>query len=163
MANRLPYLAWLRAIAIPGVFLRHANRPFDRTDWPIKNTELSLPLSAFPLLFAPWGMPLFFLVAGAGKESAVRHRTLRQVVDERFKRLLVPHLFGCLLLTPIQLYLEWTQRIQTRLLSNSFQEFVSNRPLPIRSEIFGWDEYHLWSLGFLFSFSPEKTLKEKKK
>jgi fucose 4-O-acetylase-like acetyltransferase len=163
MANRLHCLGWLRVIAIPGVFLCHANRPFDLADWHIRNTELSLPLSAFLLLFAPWGMPLFFLVPGAGKEFASRHRTLRQYVNERFKRLLAPYLFGCLLLSPILLNLEWTQSIQTQLLGNSCQEFVSNRPLPIRSEIFGWAEYHLWSLGFLFSFSPEKTLKEKKK
>ncbi len=157
MANRLHDLGWLRAIAIPGGFPCPANCPFDRTDWHIKNGELSLSLSAFLLLFARRGMPLFFLVAGAEKESAVRHRTLRQVVNERFKRLLVPHLFGCLPLTPIPFCLKWTQKIQIRLLSNSFQAFVSNCPLPIRSEISGWDKYHLRSLAFLFSFSPQKT------
>ncbi|MCL4250177.1 MAG: acyltransferase [Anaerolineae bacterium] len=150
---RLHYLDWLRVIAILGVFLYHTMRPFDLTDWHIKNAELSLPLTAFLLFFAPWGMPFFFLVAGTGTWFALQHRTMRQFANERFKRLLVPFIFGCLLLTPVMLYLEWTHKVQTGLLNNAFHEFVSSRGIPIGPQIFGWAGYHLWFLGFLFSYS----------
>ncbi|MCC7448610.1 MAG: acyltransferase family protein [Anaerolineae bacterium] len=152
-ANRLHYLDWLRVMAILGVFLYHAIHPFDLTDWHIKNTELSLPLTALLLFFAPWGMPLFFLVAGTGTWFALRHRTVRQYVAERCQRLLIPFICGCLLLTPVMLYTEWTHKVQTGVWHTSFQEFLGSRGIPIGPQIFGWMGYHLWFLGFLFSFS----------
>ncbi len=151
--NRLYYLDWLRVTAILGVFLYHAIHPFDLTDWHVKNAELSLPLTAFLLSFAPWGMPFFFLIAGTGTRFALGHRTASQYAEERFKRLLVPFIFGCLLLTPIMLYIEWTHKVQVGLSANSFQGFISSRGIPIGPQIFGWAGYHLWFLGFLFSFS----------
>ncbi len=81
------------------------------------------------------------------------HRTISGYVKERFKRLLVPFIFGCLLLTPIMLYIEWSHKVQTGLLTNSFQDFVGSRGIPISPQFFGWAGYHLWFLGFLFSFS----------
>ena len=152
-ANRLHYLDWLRVIAILGVFLYHAIHPFDLTGWHVKNAELSLPLTVLLLFFAPWGMPLFFLVAGTGTWFALRHRTIRQYVNERCQRLLFPFIFGCLLLTPVMLYTEWTHKVQTGVWHASFQEFISSRGIPIGPQIFGWAGYHLWFLGFLFSFS----------
>lgn len=152
-ANRLHYLDWLRVIAILGVFLYHAIHPFDLTDWHIKNAELSLPLTALLLFFSPWGMPLFFLVAGTGTWFALRHRTARQYVSERCQRLLIPFMFGCLLLTPLMLYLEWTHKVQTGVWHNTFQAFLSNRAVPIGPQIFGWAGYHLWFLGFLLAYS----------
>jgi peptidoglycan/LPS O-acetylase OafA/YrhL len=152
-AIRLHYLDWLRVIAILGVFLYHAVHPFDLTDWHIKNAELSLPLTAFLLFFGLWGMPFFFLVAGTGTWFALRRRSARQYANERFQRLLVPWFFGCILLTPAMLYFEWMHKTQMGLLNGSFHEFVIARSLPIGPEIFGWAGYHLWFLGFLFSFS----------
>lgn len=150
---RLHYLDWLRVIAILGVFLYHAIHPFDLTDWHIKNAEQSRLLTGFLLFTAPWGMPFFFLVAGTGTWFALRCRSARQYASERFRRLFVPFIFGCLLLTPVMLYFEWMHKTQTGVLTGSFWEFVNSRTMPISCEIFGWAGYHLWFLGFLFSFS----------
>ena len=69
-SERLHYLDWLRVILIFGVFLFHALHPFDALlDWHIKNAERSGAATAFLLLVNPWGIPLFFLVAGAGRED----------------------------------------------------------------------------------------------
>jgi peptidoglycan/LPS O-acetylase OafA/YrhL len=151
--HRVYYLDWLRVLAILGVFFYHALRPFDLTEWHIKNVEMSLPLTAVLLFFAPWGMPFFFLVAGTGTWFALQHRTPRRYVHERFKRLLVPYLFGVLLLTPIMLCTEWAHKVRSGVLNTTFQEFVGSRSMIIGPEIFGWAGYHLWFLGFLFSFS----------
>ncbi len=153
MANRLHYLDWLHLTAIPGVLLRQTNHPSDLTDWHLKNSQLSPPFSAFLLYSASWRTGFLFLAARAGKELTLRHRTLRQHVNERTKRLSVPHLFGCLLLIPILRRLEWTQRIPTPLFGNSFQESVIKSPLPICAEISGWNECCQWSFAFRFSFS----------
>jgi len=150
---RLHYLDWLRVAAILGVFLYHAVHPFDLTDWHIKNAELSELITAFLLFVSPWGMPFFFLIAGSGTWFALRHRTARQYVTERFQRLLIPFICGCLLLTPLMLYVEWLHKTQIGLMTGSFWEFVGGRPMPISCQFFGWAGYHLWFLGFLFSFS----------
>ena len=62
---RLYYLDWLRVILIFGVFLFHVLSPFaPMQPWHIKNAEQSIAVMAVLRLFDPWGIPLFFLVAG---------------------------------------------------------------------------------------------------
>lgn len=150
---RLHYLDWLRVVAILGVFLYHAVHPFDLTDWHIKNAEQSDLITAFLLFVSPWGMPFFFLIAGTGTWFALRKRSARQYLDERFRRLLIPFVFGCLLLTPVMLYFEWMHKTQMGLWNLTFWEFVSSRQMPVSCQFFGWAGYHLWFLGFLFSYS----------
>ena len=91
---RLHYLDWLRVLAILMVFLFHAVHLFDLTGWHIKNTEQSMALTAVLVLLGLWGMPFFFLMAGTGSWFALQRRTPRQYASERFKRLLVPFIFG---------------------------------------------------------------------
>jgi peptidoglycan/LPS O-acetylase OafA/YrhL len=63
---RLHYLDWLQVLAILGVFLFHAFHPFDALfDWHIKNAEKSTLATFFAGFFNLWGMPFFFLMAGA--------------------------------------------------------------------------------------------------
>ena len=151
--TRLYYLDWLRVLATLGVFLFHASNVFNTTDFEIKNAEGSMAILIIQGLFFPWGMPLFFLVAGAGSWFALRRRTGGQFTRERTLRLLVPFLTGTLLLGPIQLYLSWRHRIEIGVWDGSFLDFVAVRlayPFP---KIFGAVGYHMWFLGFLFAYS----------
>jgi peptidoglycan/LPS O-acetylase OafA/YrhL len=155
----LHYIDWLRVLAIVGVFLYHAIRPFVHHDWLIGNRYQSLALTFVCLVFlGSWGMPLFFLMAGAGTGFALRRRSGRQYVSERIKRLLIPLIVGAILLSPVQFYIEWIHKgwysgsflgfipafLQGR--AQEFQGVVSPRIF----EAFG---SHLWFLGYLFSFS----------
>jgi len=152
-AARLYYLDWLRVLAVAGVFLFHAVHPFDLTPWHIKNGELSTAVTLFIVFLFPWGMPFFFLLAGSSSWFALRHRSGRQFVQERFNRLLVPYIVGALLLMPVMLFFEWRHKVQTGLLSGSYLDFVLNRNAGLTPVWFGALGYHLWFLGFLFSFS----------
>ena len=151
--QRIYYLDWLRVIAIVGVFLFHAVHPFDLTAWHIKNAEQSMVVTVFIAFMFPWGMPFFFLLAGAGSWFALRHRTARQFAYERFNRLMLPFIFGALLLMPVMLFFEWQHKLQTGVLTSSFIEFVLDRNVGFTPIWFGALGYHLWFLGFLFSFS----------
>ena len=103
---RLDYLDWLSVLLILGVFLYHAIHPFVlNLDWQIKNAEQSEAFMAILLTVNPWGLPLFFLVAGAGSYFALRRRNNRQYISERVNRLLIPFVIGSILLTPFQEYL----------------------------------------------------------
>jgi peptidoglycan/LPS O-acetylase OafA/YrhL len=154
---RLYYLDWLRVILIFGVFLFHAMHPFDSlSDWHIKNAEQSDAVSAFLLITNPWGIPLFFLVAGAGSKFALRRRSNRQYVSERVSRLLIPFIVGSILLTPIQKYLE---ALNKGSFEGSFLSFLPEWLAETASGtwfspvVFADWGAHLWFLGFLFSFS----------
>jgi glucan biosynthesis protein C len=150
---RLHYLDWLRVLAILGVFLFHAVHPFDMFPWEIKNAEQSVAVTLFIVFLGPWGMPLFFLVSGTGSWFALRRRTGRQYAGERIQRLLIPFIIGSILLSPIQLYFQWSHQTQTGLFEGSLLEFYQIREISFGPRVFGWAGYHLWFLGFLFAYS----------
>jgi glucan biosynthesis protein C len=105
--ERLYFLDWLRVLAVLGVFYFHTLRPFDSlVDWNVKNTQRSLVATVFIGLFFSWGMPLFFVLAGAASWFALRSRTGHQFLRERSLRLLIPLFVGFILLSPPQAYVE---------------------------------------------------------
>ncbi len=155
---RLHYLDWLRVLAILGVFLFHAVHPFDATAWHIKNAEQSLVVTlVFVIFLYPWGMPMFFLLSGAGSWFALRLRTWQQYANERVMRLFVPFLVGSLLFSLFQAFLEWSHKTQTGIFAGPFSEFVINHGIGYQPgfgpRIFAWLGYHLWFLGFLFAYA----------
>jgi peptidoglycan/LPS O-acetylase OafA/YrhL len=156
-STRLYYLDWLRVLLLLGVFLYHVIRPFDPLiDWHINNAEQSTLILTILLLVNPWGIPLFFLVAGAASMFALRRRSNRQFISERMMRLLIPFIVGSILLTPFQKYLEALHKgsFQGTFLSylpELLNEIiVSNWLTPL---VFGRLGLHLWFLAFLFVYS----------
>ena len=154
---RLYYLDWLRVLLLLGVFLYHVIRPFDPLiDWHINNADQSDIILTVLLLINPWGIPLFFLVAGAATMFALRRRSNRQFISERATRLLIPFIVGSILLTPFQKYLEALHKGKFEgTFLNYFPEMLAesisgNLLTPL---IFGRWGLHLWFLGFLFVYS----------
>ena len=158
-STRLHYLDWLRVIAIVGVWAYHSARPFMVQEWLINSTQTSLTITAVFLVFlGSMGMPLFFMMAGIGCLFALRRRTGRQFAMERTKRLLIPFVVGCILLSPVQFYMEWVHKGWYQ---GSFLQFV---PVLVQDRlhmltatfsprIFEALGSHLWFLGYLLTFS----------
>jgi glucan biosynthesis protein C len=160
-AARLRYLDSLRVLSILMVFLFHAVHPFDFGDWQVKNAVQSEILTIILLFLSIWGMPFFFMLAGTSSCLALQRRTARQYVSERFYRLLIPFIAGSILFWPIEYYCESMNKIQRGVLT-SFPAFLSAytifNPRLLRfpgfsPRWFGVAGYHLWFLGFLFSFA----------
>jgi peptidoglycan/LPS O-acetylase OafA/YrhL len=149
---RLHYLDWLRVLAIFGVFLFHSLHVFDLGDWHIKNSEQSTELTIVLILFSMWGLPFFFMISGTGSWFALRRRSPGQYASERFKRLAVPFVVGALLFMPMMLYFEWSHHILTGQTTLTFVEFAARPMMGLTPMWFGTLGYHLWFLGFLFSF-----------
>lgn len=66
--------------------------------------QSSEPLEALwpPMaLLNVWRIPLLFFVSGMGVCFSMRKRTWRQLIGERMRRILIPFLFGMVLLVPI--------------------------------------------------------------
>jgi glucan biosynthesis protein C len=152
-APRLYYIDWLRVLAILGVFLFHSTNVFNTMPFHIKNIDQSAVITTIQAFFFPWGMPLFFMIAGAGTWFALKRRTSSQYVKERSNRLLIPFVVGSILLSPLQLYFEWSHKVQTGVFAGSFTQFVGSLPWEASPRIFGVVGYHLWFLGFLLMFS----------
>jgi hypothetical protein len=120
------------------------------------NAERSDAILSILLLVNPWGIPLFFLVAGTGTMFALRRRSNRQFIRERVSRLLIPFIVGSILLTPFQKYLE---ALHKETFQGSFLSFIPellNESISgnlLNPVIFGRWGMHLWFLGFLFTFS----------
>ena len=150
---RLHYIDWLRVLAILGVFLFHTMRPFGEIPWGIKNAEQSRLVTIFIIFFAPWGIPMFYFLSGAGSWFALRRRTGRQYAVERVQRLLIPFIVGSLLFSLIQLYIQWLHQSQTGAFVGTLWEFFLGRRVGLEPRLFGWVGLHLWFLGFLFAFS----------
>lgn len=97
----------LRILAVLLLFPFHVARIFNvGEDWYVKNAQESKALSWAIINFVdPWHMPLLFALAGAATWFALGHRTGRAYARERVKRLLVPLVFGLLVVVPPQPYL----------------------------------------------------------
>lgn len=148
--ERVAYIDWLRVVAFGGVFLVHVCEPFNPWDtWHITNTPRSPFLGELIVLFAPWIMPLFMLLAGAVAWHSLEHRSNAQYVKERILRIFVPLMIGLLVLVPPQVYAERVWRGQY---TGSFfawypQFFHGWYP----KGNFSW--HHLWFIAHLFIYS----------
>lgn len=62
-------------------------------------------ISSFIVFFSPFFMPLLFVLAGIGTKYALQKRTIKEYLAERVRRLLIPLLYGTLLLTSVMSYI----------------------------------------------------------
>lgn len=148
--NRQNYLDWLRMLAIIGVLVIHSSMIFSAEErWHIKNKDTSQLFTEFNFWFSRFRMPLLFFISGAVTFFIVQKRSTGTFLKMRFHRLIVPLVFGMLILIPPQIYLE---RV-TQGFTGSYLEFYPRvfeaRPYP-RGDT-SW--HHLWFILYLFLFN----------
>lgn len=62
-------------------------------------------ISSIVVFFSPYFMPLMFFIAGISTRFALQKRTIRQYILERTKKLLIPFVFGTMLIMPVMTYI----------------------------------------------------------
>jgi len=152
--ERKHYIDWLRVLAFGLLFLFHSWRPFDQFPWHIKNEEQNYIFDLLTMFTHGWRMFLIFLVSGAGTWFALKSRKKAFVMD-RIKRLIVPFLFGIVLIIPPQRFYEW---ITYRDFAGTYFDFLLTYPSQqlganMGSSLLLWFGHlgtHLWFLPFLF-------------
>jgi glucans biosynthesis protein C len=148
-AGRLYYLDWIRVLAMVGIFFFHNCRFYDSfSDWHVKNA-LTNPAASWTVAFlSMWIMPLFFLIAGAGSYLAFRSRSAGQFLKERTLRLLIPLIFGMLVIVVPQAYFQAVSHGTDLSGLNLFEIYwLYLQSLP------DMNTFHLWFLIDLFIFS----------
>jgi glucans biosynthesis protein C len=144
----------LRVLAVLLLIPFHSARVFDVFDtFYVKSPTTSGGLSWAVVAFLnPWHMPLLFVLAGAATWLALGHRDAKGYLGERTRRLLVPLLFGLLVIVPPQGFL--ASRFRGG--HDSLTGFLG-RYWTIEGDLSGytgsWTPAHLWFIGFLFIFS----------
>jgi len=143
---------WLRIFAVITIFFFHCARLFDYDQWHVKNGQLSFGMSVFVAFVVQWIMPLFFVLSGESACFSLRSRKAGQYIRKRFQRLIIPFIFGVLVLAPPQIYLE---RVSNAQFAGSFIQFYPHYfdGLYGYGGNFAWMGLHLWYLLFLFVFS----------
>jgi glucan biosynthesis protein C len=147
-------LDWLRVIAFGLLIYYHAAIAFIPDGMPmIQNQEISLSLQVMAAFLHEFRLALLFLISGVGVFFALRHRNRTQFMRERSVRLLVPFVFGLLVIVPPMVFLEkrFIGDITGDLLG-SFVEFYfalfTDGVYP--SGHLSW--HHYWFIAYLFLF-----------
>ena len=150
--TRVDYIDWLRVVTTLGVFVFHSARFFDKFgDWHVKNATSWIGANIIVGFMSQWIMPMFMVLAGASTYYSLRSRSAWQYIWERILRLLVPFLFGMLVIVVPQAYYELLYHGKT-----SFANLLDYYPLYILSlpqRFAHFSFYHLWFLAVLFIFS----------
>lgn len=148
------YLDWLRTFVVFWLIPFHASRIYDVWHpYYVKGEHLSLGLSVVFGFFAAWGMELLFVVAGQASWYALGRRGPRRYRGERVHRLLIPALFGLLVLVPLMAYLGRVSRSGS---AESLLGFYARffRPWEPGDPYGGaFTLGHLWFILYLFGFA----------
>ncbi len=150
----------LRALAFALLILYHGCMLYvagEDWDWHLKSTHLAEWLQV-PMLFVNrWRMDLIFLVSGLSVAFLLRGAPAGRFVGQRSWRLLLPLVFGCLVVVPIQPY---AQGIANGAVEPGYLRFLGDyfggRQWP--ADAFdGWEHSftwnHLWYLAYLWCYT----------
>ncbi|MGW3293576.1 acyltransferase family protein [Streptomyces xiamenensis] len=150
--KRKEYIDWLRNLGILLLFPFHTARIFnDNPEFYVKGVEHT-PSTVFIGMTSFWFMLLLFLLAGMSSRYALLKRPARHYLKERHRRLLIPFVFGCLVVVPPQAYYamkfhEGYRGGYPEFLRSYFTDFSEWTVLT------GISPAHLWFILFLFVIS----------
>jgi fucose 4-O-acetylase-like acetyltransferase len=162
--KRAYYVDWLRVLAVLALFPFHTGQIYnEEAAFYVKDTgsvPLIMGINSFIYL---WHMPLFMFLSGIGSYYALRFRSGKAYLLERFRRLLIPLVFGTLVLIPPLTYIRmfgdpdkvWPIGFADNAIPGFDKSYFEYYPdffngiYPNGNADWG----HLWFLAYLFTFS----------
>jgi hypothetical protein len=144
---------WLRIAAVLLLIPFHSARVFNvGEEFYAKNDAMSTALERFIFFVYPWHMSLLFFLAGAASWFALGFRRGGQYSRERLKRLMVPFLFGLVIIVPPQAYAGMLTNTTADRSWWSQYAYYWTHIVPM-SYAGPWTPGHLWFILFLFVYS----------
>ena len=162
--TRSYYVDWLRVLAVLALFPFHAGQIYNSEAAFYVKDKVSIPvimgINSFIYL---WHMPLFLFLAGIGSYYALRFRSGGVYLLERFRRLVIPLIFGTLVLIPPLTYIRmfgdpdkvWPKGFAHNAVPGFDKSYFEYYP-DFFNGIYpngNLDWGHLWFLAYLFTFS----------
>jgi len=159
MPERRYDLDWLR-IAVFGLLILYHTGMFyvENWGWHVKSNYQSQTLESIMIFIEPWRMAVLWLIAGIAIRFVMAKVSVIRFITMRSFRLLLPLLFGILVIVPPQLYIEMTHNGD---LNMSYWQFLTEF-FASNSEVFNeyqsgiWphiDVNHLWFIRSLWQYS----------
>jgi glucan biosynthesis protein C len=106
MNMRRADLDWLRVLAFGLLIFYHAGMAWSGWHWHLNSAEPIGWLREGMRFLNRWRMPLVFAVSGGAVALALGQRTPLAFIGDRLRRLLIPLVFGMLVIVPPQVYAE---------------------------------------------------------
>ena len=162
-SNRSYYVDWLRVLAILALFPFHTGQIYNEAAFYVKDKVSSLVIMGISDFIYQWHMPLFMFLAGIGSYYALRFRSGKKYLLERFKRLVIPLIFGTLVFVPLLTYFRmfgdpnrvWHEGFGHNAIPEFDKSYFEYYPDFFNGIYpngnFEWG--HLWFLAYLFTFS----------
>lgn len=140
----------LRVIAFLILIFYHVGMLFVPWDYHLKNNETSEYFMAPMFFIHQWRLALLFVISGIGTYFSFSRRNTGQFIFERFKRLIIPLIFGMLIIVPPQVYCE---RLVEGIPYTSYFDyyFTDSMKGSYPNGNFSW--HHLWFIRYLFTYS----------
>jgi glucan biosynthesis protein C len=104
-------LDWIRIAAFASLILYHVGMYYVTWDYHVKSPYASGTIEPLMLLMNPWRLALLFLVSGAATAFIAARLAPGPLARSRSMRLLVPLVFGVLVIVPPQSYYEVVDKL----------------------------------------------------
>jgi glucans biosynthesis protein C len=149
-------LDWVRIIAFMLLILYHVGMYYVTWDWHVKSPHASHAIEPLMQLTSPWRLSLLFLVSGVATAYLLARQGTVGFLGGRSSRLLIPLLFGMLVIVPPQSYLEVVEKLSYsgsyvdfwRLYITGFHGFCRDGECLLLPT---WN--HLWFVAYLWVYT----------
>jgi hypothetical protein len=152
-------LDWLRIIAFGLLILFHTGMFYvENWGWHAKSSYQSQTLENFMLIIEPWRMAILWVISGIAIRFIMAKVSVWRFITIRSFRLLLPLLFGILVVVPPQLYIEMSYKGEINMDYWLFlsEFFSSNSVIFDKYQAGIWphiDVNHLWFIRALWQYS----------
>jgi peptidoglycan/LPS O-acetylase OafA/YrhL len=149
-------LDWLRVLAVLLLIPFHSALIFvlnPQSIMYIKDTVNSPFLDRAAGFVHLWHMPLLLFIAGASSWFSLQKRSAGTYIKERVQRLLIPFLFGVIVLLPPMTYIHLIVKPDAPTYWQHFQSFFTLNTKDLSGLSGGITPAHLWFILYLFIFS----------
>ncbi len=155
-SNRRFFLDWLRIIAFFVLIVYHTGMYYVTWDYHIKSPFASDTVEPLMLLSSPWRLALLFMISGVASRFMLQKLTAGKFMRQRSFRLLLPLVFGMLVIVPPQAYLEGVHKFGY---SGSYVDFMALYLKAFRGfckadaclTLPTWN--HLWFVAYLWVYT----------
>jgi glucan biosynthesis protein C len=154
--KRLYFLDWVRIIAFFILILYHVGMYYVSWDWHVKSPHASDAIEPLMMLSSPWRLGLLFMISGVASSFMLAKISATRFMRQRSVRLLVPLLFGMLVIVPPQPYFEVIEKVAyqgsyldfMKLYLTGYQHFCRGTDCLILPT---WN--HLWFVAYLWVYT----------
>ena len=120
-SSRMFFLDWIRIGAFFLLILYHTGMYYVSWDFHIKSVDAGSAIEPLMMLSSPWRLSLLFPVSGVASSFMLRKMPLARFIGQRSWRLLIPLVFGMLVIVPPQSYCEVVEKLGYQ---GSFVDFM---------------------------------------